>query len=182
MASLRTHSIKYAPIRMLPDHYCGAFMPLSWLFPITRRFVTCSKAHCELCVNQNARGAVCPVTWGTKKGFFFLNKTIHSYNRVCCYPPKSSQMTLFSHTWKYAVPLLSLKCDVSFVRSWFIFCFSYCCAVCNVMLYCHVRMAHSDCLNTLRLGQNGRRFADDIFKCILLNENCCILSSQGSSW
>ena len=26
-------------------------------------------------------------------------------------------------------------------------------------------------LNTLRPGQNGRHFADDIFKCILLNEN-----------
>ena len=30
-------------------------------------------------------------------------------------------------------------------------------------------------LNTLRLKQNGRRFADDVFKCIFLNENVCIL-------
>ena len=29
--------------------------------------------------------------------------------------------------------------------------------------------------NTLRPEQNGCRFADDIFKCILLNENVCIL-------
>ena len=29
--------------------------------------------------------------------------------------------------------------------------------------------------NTLRLKQNGRRFADDVFKCIFLNENVCIL-------
>ena len=28
-----------------------------------------------------------------------------------------------------------------------------------------------DPLNTLRLGQNGRHFPDDIFKCIFLNEN-----------
>ena len=27
------------------------------------------------------------------------------------------------------------------------------------------------CLNTLRPGQNGRRFADDSLKCIFLNEN-----------
>ena len=27
------------------------------------------------------------------------------------------------------------------------------------------------CLNTLRPAQNGRHFADDIFKCIFLNEN-----------
>ena len=27
------------------------------------------------------------------------------------------------------------------------------------------------CVNTLRLRQNGRRFPDDIFKCIFLNEN-----------
>ena len=30
-------------------------------------------------------------------------------------------------------------------------------------------------LNTLRPRQNGRHFADDIFKCILLNENVWIL-------
>ena len=29
--------------------------------------------------------------------------------------------------------------------------------------------------NTLRLKQNGRRFADDVFKCIFVNENVCIL-------
>ena len=27
------------------------------------------------------------------------------------------------------------------------------------------------CINTLRPRQNGRYFADDIFKCLLLNEN-----------
>ena len=27
------------------------------------------------------------------------------------------------------------------------------------------------CFNTLRPKQNGRHFADDIFKCIFLNEN-----------
>ena len=30
---------------------------------------------------------------------------------------------------------------------------------------------HIRCLNTLRPRQNGRHFADDIFKCIFLNEN-----------
>ena len=30
-------------------------------------------------------------------------------------------------------------------------------------------------LNTLRPRQDGRHFADDIFKCIFFNENCCIL-------
>ena len=30
-------------------------------------------------------------------------------------------------------------------------------------------------VNTLRPRQNGRHFADDIFKCIFLNENVCIL-------
>ena len=134
MASLRIHSIKYAPIRMLPNHYCGAFMPLSWLFPITRQSETCSKGHCELCVHQNVSGTAYSVIFGKKRGFLFLNKTIHSKNRVCCHPPKSSQMT-FSHAWRYAVPLLCLKSDVSFGRSWFIFYFCYCCAVCNVMLY-----------------------------------------------
>ena len=29
-------------------------------------------------------------------------------------------------------------------------------------------------VNSLRLGQNGRHFTDDIFKCIFLNENVCI--------
>ena len=58
MASLRSHSIKYAPIRMLPDHYCRASMPLSCLFPIIGQFVICRKGCCELCVCQNARGAV----------------------------------------------------------------------------------------------------------------------------
>ena len=31
------------------------------------------------------------------------------------------------------------------------------------------------CINTLRLRQNGRHFADDVFKCIFLNENVIIL-------
>ena len=31
------------------------------------------------------------------------------------------------------------------------------------------------CVNTLRLRRNRRHFADDIFKCILLNENVLIL-------
>ena len=30
-------------------------------------------------------------------------------------------------------------------------------------------------LNTLRPRQNGRHFADDMFECIFLNENVCIL-------
>ena len=29
--------------------------------------------------------------------------------------------------------------------------------------------------NTLRPRQDGRHFADDIFMCIFINENCCIL-------
>ena len=32
-----------------------------------------------------------------------------------------------------------------------------------------------DTINSLRPGQDGRRFADDIFTCIFINENCCIL-------
>ena len=32
----------------------------------------------------------------------------------------------------------------------------------------------SECVNTLRPRQNGRHFADDIFKCILLNKNVWI--------
>ena len=35
------------------------------------------------------------------------------------------------------------------------------------ILQCHI--------NTMRLRQNGRHFPDDIFKCIFLNENSCIL-------
>ena len=31
------------------------------------------------------------------------------------------------------------------------------------------------CFNTLRPGQNGRHFPDDILKCIFLNENVWIL-------
>ena len=30
-------------------------------------------------------------------------------------------------------------------------------------------------VNTLRPGQNGRHLTDDIFTCIFINENCCIL-------
>ena len=33
----------------------------------------------------------------------------------------------------------------------------------------------SACFNTLRLRQNGRHFADNIFKCIVLNENVWIV-------
>ena len=37
-----------------------------------------------------------------------------------------------------------------------------------------VRIIIIRCINTLRPRQNGRHFADDIFKCILLNENVWI--------
>ena len=32
-------------------------------------------------------------------------------------------------------------------------------------------MSRGRCVNTLRPRQNGRHYADDIFKCIFLNEN-----------
>ena len=42
----------------------------------------------------------------------------------------------------------------------------------QVLAWC--RQATSQCLNTLRPRQNGRHFADDMFKCIFLNENVWI--------
>ena len=35
-------------------------------------------------------------------------------------------------------------------------------------------IARPQCVNTLRPRQDGRHFADDIFKCIFLNENVSI--------
>ena len=44
------------------------------------------------------------------------------------------------------------------------------------MLLQHVAIFQcQDIFNTLRPRQDGRHFADDIFKCIFSNENCCIL-------
>ena len=37
------------------------------------------------------------------------------------------------------------------------------------------RCIHASCVNTFRPRQNGRHFADDIFKCIFKNENVWIL-------
>ena len=37
-----------------------------------------------------------------------------------------------------------------------------------------VKILNGKCINTLRSRQNGRYFADDIFKCIFLNENAWI--------
>ena len=37
-------------------------------------------------------------------------------------------------------------------------------------------------INTLRPRQYGRYFPDDIFKRILLNENCCILVKKSSKF
>ena len=39
----------------------------------------------------------------------------------------------------------------------------------------HMCMTWPHCVNTLRPRQNGRHFADDIFKCIFFNENVWIL-------
>ena len=44
----------------------------------------------------------------------------------------------------------------------------------SFILLCFVLVILSD-LNTLRPKQNGRHFADDVFKCIFLNENVWIL-------
>ena len=38
-------------------------------------------------------------------------------------------------------------------------------------LLIHLYILSPQCVNTLRLRQNGRHFPDDIFKCIFLNEN-----------
>ena len=38
----------------------------------------------------------------------------------------------------------------------------------------HICVTRHQCVSTLRPRQNGRHFADDIFKCIFLNENVCI--------
>ena len=49
---------------------------------------------------------------------------------------------------------------------------------CTNPLICFHMMQHSGpqlTLNTLRPWQNGRHFADDVFKCIFLNENMWIL-------
>ena len=43
----------------------------------------------------------------------------------------------------------------------------------RVHLLCAASLSHS-CINTLRPRQNGRPFADEIFKCIFLNENVWI--------
>ena len=45
----------------------------------------------------------------------------------------------------------------------------------TVCISCMWGNNHNQFLNTLRPRQNGRHFADDIFKCILLNENTSIL-------
>ena len=44
-----------------------------------------------------------------------------------------------------------------------------------LLMYSHVRLLFSAFINTLGPRQNGRHFADDIFTCILLNENVWIL-------
>ena len=41
----------------------------------------------------------------------------------------------------------------------------------HVILYVNILYIYTDLFNTLRPRQNGRHFADDIFKCIFLNEN-----------
>ena len=38
-----------------------------------------------------------------------------------------------------------------------------------------IHLPHLTFANTLGPSQHRRRFADDIFKCIFFNENCCIL-------
>ena len=44
----------------------------------------------------------------------------------------------------------------------------------SIMTFLHVQWMWVISINTLRVRQNGRHFADDIFKCILLNENVWI--------
>ena len=45
----------------------------------------------------------------------------------------------------------------------------------NINLWCHVWHLPKQSVNTLRLRQDSRHLAHDIFKCIFFNENCCIL-------
>ena len=34
--------------------------------------------------------------------------------------------------------------------------------------------AHQQDVNLSPAGQNGRRFTDDIFRCIFMNQKCCV--------
>ena len=45
----------------------------------------------------------------------------------------------------------------------------------SALQLCWIRGINKCIFNTLRSGQNGRHFTDDIFKCICLNENIWIL-------
>ena len=44
-----------------------------------------------------------------------------------------------------------------------------------VNLLTHICVTRPQWVNTLKPGQNGRRFTDDIFTCIFMNEKFCIL-------
>ena len=45
----------------------------------------------------------------------------------------------------------------------------------NITLLCNIGYVSETRLKSSPPGQNGRHFADDIFKCIFLNEKLCIL-------
>ena len=47
--------------------------------------------------------------------------------------------------------------------------------LCKFSWTCKTKLPCCHGFNTLRPRQHRRRFADDIFKCIFLNENCCVL-------
>ena len=52
---------------------------------------------------------------------------------------------------------------------------SYCISQCWPRSMSPCGVSRPQWVNTLRPRQHRRRFADDIFKCIFFNENCCIL-------
>ena len=63
------------------------------------------------------------------------------------------------------------KAKWNFHKTIFLFLFHYSLCIWNRIMTLRQHNSMADILNTLWLRQNGRHFADNIFKCIFLNEN-----------
>ena len=82
------------------------------------------------------------------------------FNHDCCdYYWKFSMSITIHITYIFRLSATRLVCFCNYAPSW---------------MFLYMDLVFEYCINTLRPRQNERHFADDMFKCIFLNENAWI--------
>ena len=106
-------------------------------------------------------GLQCKIFTDGLCGFCFIWTTLHIIQTVwLCFVLFGLQCKIYAQFWLCFI-LFELKCTTSTTKLY--------------NLHCMYVIGCPRYINSSPPGQHGRQFSDDIFRCIFVNEKCCIL-------